>query len=78
MTMVMAMIMRESWMLLITARLFNHLAQRETHEHSLTNRGEESIPAGKNRWHETGRTGNREQQKEIPATVRRMTAPSQK
>lgn len=67
MTMVMAMIMRESWMLLITARLFNQLAQRETHEHSLTNRGEESIPAGKNRdWHETEK---REKKRENTATI---------
>ena len=53
MTMMMATTMGESWMLLITAHLFNQLVQRETH--SLTNRGKERIPTGKKRWHATVR-----------------------
>ncbi len=42
-----AMIMRDSLMLLITAHLFNQLAQREMlHINTMTNRGKQSITVG--------------------------------
>lgn len=63
MTTVMAMIMRQSWMLLISTRLFNQLAQRQAQDY-LTNRGRENIPADGTRL-----VGEKRGKEEFPAMV---------